>query len=140
MIRNRSWRRVGLGALAALALVVAVGCGGEDGQRSNASNPPAAGGETSTSITSIATDNKFDQGAYAVKAGQSITLTLENKGQALHNWRLAGAKGKDGKAITTQLLPGGKSEVITFAVDQAGTYDFICDVHPVEMKGKLTVS
>lgn len=92
-----------------------------------------------TSVTEIATDNKFSVTATAVPANQEVTLQLENQGQALHNWRLLGAKDKDGKDVATQLLAAGKSETIKFTLAQAGTFDFRCDVHPTEMTGKLTV-
>jgi len=49
------------------------------------------------------------------------------------------AKSTDGKEIGTQLLAGGKSETVMFTIDKPGTYDYHCETHPTEMKGKLTV-
>lgn len=92
-----------------------------------------------TSPTEIATDNKFSQTAITVPAGQQVTLTFENRGQAVHNWRAKGVSGADGKEIKTQLLAGGKSETLTFTIAAPGTYDFDCEVHPTEMKGTLAV-
>lgn len=128
-----------------LALAAACGGGSDSGTSGNtgaaiAPNPAGGGGAAPvSSITTVATDNKFDQTSHTVKAGEQVTVTLENKGQALHNWVVKGIKGADGKDITTQLLTASKSETITFAIEKPGTYDFLCDVHPVEMKGKLTV-
>ena len=48
-------------------------------------------------------------------------------------------KDKDGKDITTMLLPAGQSQTITFTIAQTGTFNYTCDVHPTEMRGKLTV-
>ena len=97
--------------------------------------PPAA----ATSWTIVATDNKFDITAMTIPAGQPVTVTLNNRGQALHNWHVLNLKDREGKEITTKLLSGGQSETITFTVTQTGTFEFLCDVHPVEMRGTLFV-
>lgn len=96
-------------------------------------------GAVVTSVTMVTTDNKFASTAIAVPANQEVTLTLENRGQALHNWRLKGIQGADGREVKTQLLAAGKSETITFTITTPGRYEFDCEVHPVEMKGTLTV-
>ena len=90
-------------------------------------------------IVEIATDNKFSQTQIVANANEATTLSLENRGQQLHNLSVKGVNGADGRPVTTSLLPAGRSESITFTIAQAGTYDFLCDVHPVEMKGRLTV-
>ena len=97
--------------------------------------PPAA----ATSWTIVATDNKFDITAITIPAGQPVTVTLNNRGQAIHNWHVLNLKDREGKDITTKLLSGGQSETITFTVTQTGTFEFLCDVHPVEMRGTLFV-
>ncbi len=92
-----------------------------------------------TTVAMTATDNKFSLTEITIPVNTEITFTLDNKGQALHNWHVLNVKDKDGKDITTNLLPGGQSQTITFVVTQTGTFDYQCDVHPVEMRGKLTV-
>jgi plastocyanin len=114
-----------------------------------AAGAPAAGGGAPAAAVGgaapsggtviVATDNKFDKTQLTVKANEPVTLTLQNKGSAIHNWHVLNVKDKDGKEITTKLLPGGQSETITFVITQTGTFDYQCDVHPVEMRGKLTV-
>jgi len=74
-----------------------------------------------------------------IPAGQPVTVTLNNRGQAIHNWHVLNLKDREGKDITTKLLSGGQSETITFTVTQTGTFEFLCDVHPVEMRGTLFV-
>lgn len=103
--------------------------------------PPVAGPPAGTpeGIVIIATDNKFDKTSLTVKANEEVTLTLVNRGVAIHNFHVLNVKDKSGKEITTQLLTGGKSETIKFVIEKPGTYDYLCDVHPVEMRGKLTV-
>jgi plastocyanin len=90
-------------------------------------------------LQQIATDNRFSQTEYTIIAGQQYTLNFSNQGNALHNWAVKGVQGADGQPVQTQLLPGGQSETINFTINQPGTYQFICDVHPVEMVGELTV-
>ncbi|MER3419432.1 MAG: hypothetical protein C4290_02425 [Chloroflexota bacterium] len=99
----------------------------------------AGGAAPSSGTTIVATDNKFDKTQITVKANEPVTLTFQNKGSAIHNWHVLNLKDKDGKDITTNLLPGGQSQTITFVATQTGTFDYLCDVHPAEMRGKLTV-
>jgi plastocyanin len=90
-------------------------------------------------LTEISTDNAFSQTNLSVPAGADVWLTLQNDGQALHNWRVLGAKHPDGSDIGTKLLTAGQNDTIGFAISQPGTYTFLCDVHPVDMRGTLVV-
>jgi len=100
-----------------------------------ASGGPAAGG----GLSETTTDNKFSQTTLTADKGVSVVMTVQNKGAAIHNWHVLNAKTPDGSDIKTDLVPAGQSATITFQIDQPGTYDFQCDVHPTEMKGKLTI-
>ena len=96
--------------------------------------PAAAGG-----LSEITTDNKFSQTALSADHGVSVGLTVQNKGSALHNFHVLNAKNADGSEIKTELVAAGKTATITFQIDQPGSYDYQCDIHPTEMKGKLTI-
>ena len=87
-------------------------------------------------LAQIATDNRFSENEYTIVANQQYTLNFSNNGTALHNWHVQNVPGAN---ITTALLPGGQSETISFTVAQPGSYPFLCDVHPVEMRGTLNV-
>lgn len=105
--------------------------------------PKAAGeGEVqaTTSIAQVAMDNSFTVKAVTVPVNVEVTLTLENRGQAIHNWRLLGVQRPDGSDIKTELLPPGQTETIKFTVATAGTFEFQCDVHAAQMRGKLTAA
>ncbi len=93
----------------------------------------------STSLTQNATDNKFGDTAFAVPANQQVTLTFNNRGQAVHNFHVLNVKDKDGKDVDTTLINAGQSRTITFTFDKTGAYNFQCDVHPQDMKGILFV-
>lgn len=90
-------------------------------------------------IVEIATDNKFSLTQLNANANEATSLTLENNGSAIHNWRALNVTGTNGQPILTRLLPGGQSETIQFTIAQPGAYEFLCDVHPVEMRGTITV-
>jgi plastocyanin/mono/diheme cytochrome c family protein len=110
------------------------------GQRAAAAPTPAATpSEFKQMWTIVATDNKFDITAIGVAANQPVTLTLQNRGAAIHNWSVQGVRGTNNEAIETQLLPGGQSQTITFTIAMPGTYRFLCTVHPTEMVGTLVV-
>ena len=78
-----------------------------------------------------------------VKAGVETTIDLTNTGLAVHNMRVFGADNKvntpDDFQSDPKLFPAGATGKITFKLDQAGTYDFHCDFHPDQMKGKIQV-
>jgi plastocyanin len=102
-------------------------------------SPAPAAAEPVSAITVVATDNVYAPAAFRVRAGEEVALTLENRGQILHDWRILNLKRADGKDAGTALLTPGQSETITFTIPQAGEYTFYCEVHPVEMRGRLTV-
>jgi plastocyanin len=98
---------------------------------------PSAGAEQ---VTLTATDNKYSQTKLTAKAGQQVALTLDNKGQATHNWHLLNVKDTSGNDLKLPLLDPGKSQTLVFLLMQPGTYQFWCDVHTSDMKGTLTIT
>ena len=131
-MRSSQILRPTVSVLLMLTLLVGVACSSEGDGKTTDTAP-------STMATIVSADNKFDTTRLTVPANQPVTVTLQNKGQAIHNWRVLTVKDADGKDIATQLLPGGQSETIRFTLAAPGTYAFQCDTHPAEMKGSLTV-
>ena len=89
-------------------------------------------------------DNSFDPDELTVAAGEEVTFVLPNEGAATHNMRIADANGEydtDESVVSTpELVAGGGLGTLTWDVPaEPGTYDFRCDVHPVEMVGTITV-
>lgn len=78
-----------------------------------------------------------------VPAGEETTIDLINIGVAIHNMRIAGVDNKynsdDDFVSDPELFSEGDTGTITFKIDEAGTYDFKCDFHPDQMKGKVQV-
>lgn len=76
----------------------------------------------------------FDVTTIFVPAGMPITVTYDNRhGGVPRNVRVSGA-GLDAK---TPVRPGPIRQELVFTAPSAGTFGFICDVHPVTMKGVI---
>ena len=111
---------------------------------------------------------KFDKETFTVKAGQEIQVTLKNVGSLPkesmgHNFVVLAPgtdvaafggeafKAKDADYIPatyassivahTKLLGPGETDTITFTIDEAGEYEFVCSFpgHWGTMKGKIIV-
>lgn len=111
------------------------------GQKPVATQAPDVGPiEIKTEWTIVATDNKFDIRGMGVPTNQSSTVTLQNRGQAAHNWVVRNLKGANGNDISTaQVVAGGQSDRVTFTATTPGDYQFLCTLHPVEMVGTFRV-
>lgn len=102
--------------------------------------PAAAVPTPSTTLQETTTDNKFSATTLASPAGQQVTLTLDNKGAALHNFDITDVKDDSGKEIkTADFVQPNSSAKITFTISKPGTYHFRCDVHPTEMTGTIVI-
>ena len=119
--------------LVALAAVLAA-CSGSSGATSA---PPASApaGGTGTTVTVVAKDLKFAPTEVSTKAGAAFTLRLDNQDSAPHNIKISDASGTEvykGEIVT--------SKAVDYPIPAlaAGTYPFLCEVHP-DMKGTLTV-
>lgn len=95
--------------------------------------------EPVSAITILATDNAYGPSHFQIRAGDEVSVTVENRGQAIHDWRIRGVANAGGKDTGTRLLYAGEQDTITVQVDQAGEYAFYCEVHAVEMRGTLVV-
>ena len=90
-----------------------------------------------------ARDTVFVQKTLQAPANTPIEVDFENKGSQPHNVHFVKtdggsdtlADGAKGEVITGP----GASEKLTFTTPGPGTYYYICDVHPAQMKGVLTV-
>ena len=115
--------------MVALAAVLAA-CGG-----TSAAEPTAApSGATAGDATIVAKDIKFQQPQVAVKAGAPLAVVFVNQDGAPHNIKISDAAGKEvfkGDIVS--------NATVTYQVPAlaAGTYTFICEVHP-DMKGTIT--
>ncbi len=116
-----------IAALAAVTLFV-VACGG------GASG--GGGGAGALSVTVTNTEFKFDPATINAKPGQTINLTVVNKGSIRHTWVLPSQN------IKVTIEPG-QTATKTFTAPAAGSYDIVCDEaghKEAGMVGKLVVA
>jgi plastocyanin len=106
---------------AGLALSL-VGCGGGAGAASQAS--PVA-----TTAVELPKSYKFVPAAIVVQAGSTVTWT--NRDDFTHNVTLP-----DGTPALT-MRPG---ETASHTFETAGTYDYLCSLHPKDMRGRIVVT
>jgi plastocyanin len=85
------------------------------------------------STTLVAQGISFNTTKLNFKAGQKVTVTIQNKDSVEHNFTFEAAKAnKD--------VEGSETAKATFTVPAAGTYEFHCEYHPNQMKGTVTVT
>lgn len=93
-------------------------------------------------------DNFFDvdgnqNPTLQVTAGETLTLTLDNLGTAIHNLRIDGGDGEydtdDDFVSSPDLVMSGEEATIEFSFDSPGTFIYRCDFHPTDMLGTVEV-
>jgi plastocyanin len=117
--------------LLALAAVLAA-CSGASAQAEQPSSP--AGGPSGATVAVVAKDLKFVTPAVAVKAGTAFAIDFDNQDGAPHNIAISDAGGA--KIFKGDIVSSSKVSYQVPAL-AAGTYTFICEVHP-DMKGTIT--
>ncbi|MBG9791795.1 cytochrome c oxidase subunit II [Paenibacillus dendritiformis] len=122
MRRSRPWT---IGAAILLSLGLAA-CGG-----TQADTPAASREAADAELVITATNYQFDQPEYHIKAGESVRIILEAKGN----------HGLEVKELGLKLDPNQTEQVIT--PDKPGTYEFFCTImcgpgHK-DMRAKLIV-
>ena len=120
-------------------LAAAAGCGGS----SSGGQPPASAGppQHPSALAGVVGKNDAFSISLSDDAGNAITnlvagtykLTVHDD-SSLHNFHITGS-GVDEKTEVQ------KSQVKTFSITvKQGTYTFLCDNHPTQMKGSFRVS
>lgn len=131
-------KRIALLLFALLALAAA-GCGGgSSNDNSSASSSPntqpapaqggSGGGSASSGEVTVEMKNyAFSPKSVTVKVGQTVKWT--NEDNAPHN--------ATGDGIKTDTV--NKGGTVTYKATKAGTFNYICTIHPY-MKGTVTVT
>ncbi|MGI8683627.1 MAG: cupredoxin domain-containing protein [Acidimicrobiales bacterium] len=110
---------------AALALVVLPGaCGGSDADsgRPTPAGPPEPG-------KVILRDIEFKPDKTSVKVGDTVTWKFEDKG-------ISHDVVADDGSFKSEVMDSG---TFRHTFDKPGTYPYRCSLHPVQMKGTVTV-
>jgi plastocyanin len=115
-VRAHSLLAAGLGALA--ISVPGLGCGsGEE---------PAAEEGAPNEVAAV--DFAFEPQTTEIAVGETVTWT--NDGATIHNVK--------GKGFFSEAIDPGASYEHTF--EEAGTYEYLCNLHPDQMTGTVEVS
>lgn len=98
-----------------------------------AAPPPATGG----AVTLVALNLEFDTSSLSAAAGP-VAVTLDNQDRGIaHNIHFF---SKTGSIAMTDIDAGPSTQTLALGTLAPGAYSFKCDVHPITMKGILTVS
>ena len=117
----------------------------------NTVQPPATPGPpipVTGDISMTLQDNFFElddteNPSLQVATGATVNVSLANDGSAIHNMRVSGADGEldtdDDHVSDPDAIDGGATATLSFSFDEAGTYAYKCDFHPVDMVGEIIV-
>ena len=123
---------VGLVAVAAIS----VACSGASAEPATPTTPAATTvpGPPATRSRSWPRTSSSPHPQVSVAAGKPVTITFDNQDGAPHNIAISDASGA--KVFKGDIVSSTK---VTYQVPAlaAGTYSFICEVHP-DMKGTIT--
>ena len=143
-------------ALAAVSMLILVGCGGDsdDGdplaggaatdQGDHAAHTDHAGNVTSTcepsgtTLTITAQGTKFNTDCLAAPASQAFKINFDNKDQVAHNIQILESHSASEALFDAGIVQAGLK---TFDVPalKAGNFAFHCKFHPGQMSGTFVV-
>lgn len=117
----------------AVSVLAFAGCRAGDKETSGPS------GVTAT-IDVLMSDSFFVPDDITVQARSEITFVLENIGDLPHNMNIATSGSFSDLVSEEDLILAGQTGELVWAVPgETGTYDFRCDIHPIEMVGFIRV-
>jgi plastocyanin len=134
---NRSNSVAGIGVVAlALVLYMMVmkptfGLGG-----TSVAPPPPPGCSAPTCLQVVASGIQFDTDRLSAPPDTPFRIVFDNEDPDQHN--VAIYDGSD-PLFKGQIFGGPKTVTYDVPALPAGTYTFVCDVHPTQMKGTFTV-
>jgi plastocyanin len=132
-MKRAVWTAAAIGFLAAAA----AGCGSYGGSNSSKSGSSGSGGQVNAAgvqandhgAKSVSGETKVELDDYYFKptilkgkAGQKLTLKLENEGSIDHSFTI------DSQSIDTVLAPGKEAKV-TVTIPKSGSVSFYCKFH-----------
>jgi cytochrome c oxidase subunit II len=107
-------------------------------EKENATPPPAPSGATSLEVT--AHQISFDKTDLEVAADTPFVIDFRNDDQPAISHDID-IRQDDGTTVVQdqETIPGGDETQYQYDPLAAGTYKFICSIHPTDMSGTLTV-
>jgi len=99
--------------------------------------PPPGDGDCSTTIEITANDLAFDIDSFEAPADTPFCIAFENQEDLTHNVAIYDG---DEALFTGAFLTEAGSITYNVPALPAGEYSFVCDAHPVDMTGDVTVT
>ena len=133
----KAWKFT-LPVVASLTLVLALAaCANDDDN--DAANGDTNAGDPVTDITIDMGDDWFEPDHFTVRVGESVTVTVDNIGDAIHNMVILSSDAEGENFASDAIVNPGETDTFEFTFTTPGTYDFQCDYHLPEMVGTVTV-
>ena len=140
-------RRMVIGVLAGVLALAAAGCGGGDdegdGSASATTAAPettsapgttaAAGGGGEDELQLAASGTAWDTTSFELTSGTNYSIEVDNQDGVQHNFTFEEAQADVD-------IPANEDATVTFTAPAAGSYEFVCAIHPAAMKGAITVT
>ena len=140
-------RRMVIGVLAGVLALAAAGCGGGDdegdGSASATTTAPettsapgttaAAGGGGEDELQLAASGTAWDTTSFELTSGTNYSIEVDNQDGVQHNFTFEEAQADVD-------IPANEDATVTFTAPAAGSYEFVCAIHPAAMKGTITVT
>ena len=140
-------RRMVIGVLAGVLALAAAGCGGGDdegdGSASATTAAPettsapgttaAAGGGGEDELQLAASGTAWDTTSFELTSGTNYSIEVDNQDGVQHNFTFEAAQADVD-------IAANEDATVTFTAPAAGSYEFLCAIHPAAMKGTITVT
>jgi plastocyanin len=140
-------RRMVIGVLAGVLALAAAGCGGGDdegdGSASATTAAPettsapgttaAAGGGGEDELQLAASGTAWDTTSFELTSGTNYSIEVDNQDGVQHNFTFEAARADVD-------IPANEDATVTLTAPAAGSYEFLCAIHPAAMKGTITVT
>ncbi|MFP5225520.1 MAG: cupredoxin domain-containing protein [Actinomycetota bacterium] len=111
--------------------------GADEGQGPSDSEAP---GTPVQSTTVVASDLAFDVNQIAFPADATVEVVLDNQDAGVpHNIAFYSDESRGETIAKGEIITGPAQDTLIFKTPGAGTYFFLCDVHP-DMRGELVIT
>jgi plastocyanin len=122
-----------------LALGVVLAACSSNGDDASESQAAASGGAAVVdgNVDVTAENMEFSTDTITATAGEDFTITFTNNDTVPHNLSVYTEEGGE-VIVQGEIINQGESETIDVSALDAGTYYFMCDLHP-DMNGQLVV-
>jgi len=105
--------------------------------------PETSSGRSEVVVLTTSEGSVFDQTEIAATAGARLTVTYENDSAFIHDVHFFAGSEPSARTLGVtdlQLGPGARDTVSFRVPMRPGAYVFVCDAHPVAMRGTLFVT